>query len=37
MIAGKRAGLRKWYLDNGLSDNPSNEEVLNLWKKKLGL
>jgi uncharacterized sulfatase len=37
MIAGKRAGLRKWYKDNGLSDNPSNEEVLNLWKKKLGL
>jgi N-sulfoglucosamine sulfohydrolase len=37
MIAGKRAGLRKWYLDNGLSENPSNEEVLNLWKKKLDL
>ncbi|MGC9355524.1 MAG: hypothetical protein ACP5D9_16870, partial [Mariniphaga sp.] len=37
MIAGKRAGLKKWYIDNGLSENPSNEEVLDLWRKKLGL
>lgn len=33
MIAGKRAGLKKWYKDNELSENPSNEEVLDLWRK----
>jgi len=37
MIAGKRAGLRKWYKDNGLSENPANEKVLDLGRKKLGL
>lgn len=37
MIAGKRADLKKWYKDNELSENPSNEEVLDLWREKLGL
>jgi N-sulfoglucosamine sulfohydrolase len=37
MIAIKREELRKWYINNELSENPSNEEVLDLWRKKLGL
>ena len=37
MIAEKREGLKKWYQNSGLSENPSNEDVLNLWKKRLDL
>jgi len=37
MIAGKRNGLKEWYLRNGLSENPSNKEVVDYWRKKLGI
>jgi N-sulfoglucosamine sulfohydrolase len=35
MIADKRLGLKKWYLNNGLSENPTDEEVLDVWHQKL--
>jgi N-sulfoglucosamine sulfohydrolase len=37
MIAKKRKGLKDWYVNNGFSENPTNEEVLAMWRNKLGL
>jgi hypothetical protein len=37
MIAEKRTGVEKWYLGNGLSKNPSHQEVLQYSRQKLGL
>jgi N-sulfoglucosamine sulfohydrolase len=35
MIADKKAGLVKWYLNNGLPENPTDEDVLNFWHNRL--
>ena len=37
MILEKRENLKKWYIRNGLSENPSNEEVLEIWYQILSI
>lgn len=35
MISEKRAWLERWYLGNGLTANPTDEEVLDVWYRRL--